>query len=143
MLDVMDRYGRNDVALKMMLCTDYPSFGYMIKNGATTSWETWEGTGSKNHTAFSSCDSWFFYGLCGIKPFGGYKEFSIEPFFADELDYVNASIECEYGSISLKWQRIGDEIIVEMDIPFNTTAYVNLKGKKRRLMSGKYKEVLK
>ncbi len=143
MLDVMDRYGRNDVALKMMLCTDYPSFGYMIENGATTSWETWEGTGSKNHTAFSSCDSWFFYGLCGIKPFGGYKEFSIEPFFADELDYVNASIECEYGSISLKWQRIGDEIIVEMDIPFNTTAHVNLKGKKKSLMSGKYKEVLK
>jgi len=143
MLNALDRYGRNDVAMKMMLCTNYPSLGNMIKNGATSSWETWEGTGSKSHTAFTSCDSWLFYGLCGIKPFGGYKKFSIKPFFAQELESLSASIECEYGTISLKWQRNGSAIDVEIAVPFNTTAYVDLNGKNLKLNSGIYKEVVK
>lgn len=143
MLNSLDRYGKNDIAIKMMLNTKYPGLGYMINNGATAAWETWEGTGSKNHTAFTSCDSWLFYGLCGIKPFGGYKEFSVKPHFAKELDKLSASIECEYGTISLKWERKQNGIDVEIGVPFNTTAYVNLNGKILKLNAGIYKEVVK
>ena len=143
LFNTLDRYNRNDLAVKMMLGTNYPSFGYMIKNGATSLWETWEGTGSKNHTGFSSCDSWFFYGLAGIKPCAGYKEFSVKPCFAEELDWVNVSIECEYGAIVLRWERNDNGIEVEIHVPFNTTAHIDLNGQKFDLKAGIYnKEVI-
>lgn len=139
LLHVLDRYGRNDIAIKMLLNTEYPSFGNMIKNGATALWETWEGNGSKNHTAFSSADSWLFYGLAGIKPKAGYEEFSIKPFFAEELDHLNVQLECEYGAIILKWQRCNGGIDVEIHIPFNTLAHIDLEGDCFDLESGTYK----
>ncbi len=139
---VLDKYNRNDIALKMMLCTEYPSFGNMIKNGATSLWETWEGNGSKNHTAFSSADSWISYGLAGVKPQGGYKEFTLKPYFAPELDFMNYSINTEYGVIGICWTRNEDAIEVEIKVPFNTTAHVDLNGKCFDLKAGTYKEVI-
>jgi alpha-L-rhamnosidase len=142
LLMVLDKYERNDIAIKMLINTKYPSYGNMIKNGATSLWETWEGNGSKNHTAFLSADSWLFYGLAGIKPNGGYKEFSLNPFFAEELDNLNVELECEYGKIGLKWNRNLDGIDVEIKIPFNTTAHINLKGECFDLCAGDYKYYL-
>ena len=138
LLMVLDRYERNDIAIKMLLNTDYPSFGNMLKNGATSLWETWEGNGSKNHTAFLSADSWLFYGLAGIKPKGGYKEFSIKPFFAEELDNLDVKLECEYGEIALNWKRCNEGIDVNIKIPFYTTAHINLKGERFDLNAGTY-----
>ncbi len=139
---VLDKYERNDIATKMILNTKYPSFGNMIKKGATSLWETWEGNGSKNHTAFSSADAWITFGLAGLKPMGGYKEFSIKPHFAEELDYLNFEMECEYGTIALNWERTSNGLEVEIKVPFNTTAHINLNGKCFDLNAGTYKEVI-
>ena len=139
---VLDRYDRNDVALKMMLGTEYPSFGNMIKNGATSLWETWEGNGSKNHTAFSSADAWFTFGLAGIKPQGGYKEFTLKPYFAPELSHLSMSLDSEYGEISLNWKRTLEGIEVEFKVPFNTVAHVDLNGRCFDAKAGTYMEIL-
>lgn len=40
--EVLDAFGRNDVALQMASDTTYPSLGFMLANGATTLWERWE-----------------------------------------------------------------------------------------------------
>ena len=138
----LDKYGRNDVATKMLLGTEYPSFGNMIKNGATSLWETWEGNGSKNHTAFSSADAWFTFGLAGLKPMGGYKEFTLKPYFAPELDYLDFELESEYGKIAINWKRCYNGIEVQITVPFNTTAHVDLCGKCFDLKAGTHKEVI-
>lgn len=139
---VLDKYDRNDIAIKMMLEMEYPSFGNMVKHGATSLWETWEGNGSKNHTAFSSADAWFTYGLAGIKPHGGYKEFTLKPYFAEELSNLHMSLNSEYGEISLYWERTSAGISVEIKVPFNTVAHINLNGKCFDAKSGIYKEVI-
>ena len=141
-LNVLDKFERNDIALKMMLGSEYPSLGNMIKNGATSLWETWEGNGSRNHTAFSSADSWLFYGLSGIKPLGGYKEFTLKPHFARELNFLETSIETEYGTISVNWHRTEKNIEVVIEVPFNTTAHVNLNGDCFDLTAGVYKKII-
>lgn len=141
-LRMLDKYSRNDIATKMMLCTEYPSFGNMVSNGATSLWETWEGNGSKNHTAFSSADAWFTFGLAGVKPMGGYKEFTLKPHFADELDFVEFSLESEYGEIAINWHRTENGIEAEIKIPPETTAHVDLNGRCFDLKCGTYKEVI-
>ena len=34
-------YGHGETAWRLLTKTDYPSFGFMIENGATTLWENW------------------------------------------------------------------------------------------------------
>lgn len=145
LLQVLDRYERNDVAVKMLLHSRYPGFGHMIAHGATALWETWEGDGAQNHIAFSSVGSWLICGLAGIKPCqekSGYKEISITPYFAEELQWLAVSMECGYGTIELKWNRMDNGINVEVKIPFNTTAILNLKGKTWEVNAGSYQYFL-
>ncbi len=141
LFSVLDKNNRNDIAIKMLLNDRYPSYGNFIKNGATALWETWEGNGSQNHTALSSFDAWIFYGLAGIKPDklnGGYKKFSIKPFFAYELNYLNAKLKCEYGVIEVNWIRNGENIDLNVKIPFNTTADIELPNIKLALKAGSH-----
>lgn len=135
---VLEQCDRNDIALKMLTSTDYPSFGNMLKKGATAIWETWEGNGAKNHEGLSSVDSWIYYGLLGIKPDCGYKRFTIKPYFADQLTFVNSKIDTEYGRICVCWKREADKIQLNITIPFNTTARLVLADKEVELDCGEY-----
>jgi alpha-L-rhamnosidase len=39
----LTEYGRPDLAYRIASNDDYPSWGYMVKHGATTIWELWNG----------------------------------------------------------------------------------------------------
>lgn len=136
---VLDGLKRNDIALKMLKATEYPSFGYMLKNGATSLWETWEGTGARSHTAFTSIGAWYIYGLAGIKPDRGYKTFTIEPYIAKELSFVDVKLETEYGEIAVKWARENETVNIEITVPFNTTATFKVNDKDVVLKCGNHK----
>ncbi|MBQ7960334.1 MAG: family 78 glycoside hydrolase catalytic domain [Clostridia bacterium] len=136
---VLDGADRNDVALNMLMATEYPSIGYMLKNGATTLWETWEGTGARSHNAFSSIGAWYIYGLAGIKPDGGYKTFTLKPCFAENLSYVDVSLDSEYGEIGVCWNRVDKKICLDVKVPFNTTAKLITDGKPVELKCGEYR----
>lgn len=138
MFKVFDRFDKNDVVYKMLKCTDYPSIGYMLSNGATTLWETWEGTGARSHTAFTSIGAWYVYGLSGIKPHGGYKTFTVKPFITDELSFVDTKLTTEYGDICVKWERVDTDCKIMVKVPFNTMATLILKDKKITLDSGEH-----
>lgn len=73
MLDALSDHGHIDVAFKIVNQTTYPSWGYMLENGATTIWERWEfvkegGMHSHNHPMLGSIGSWFYSRLAGIRP---------------------------------------------------------------------------
>jgi len=138
MFKVFDRFDKNDIVYKMLKCTDYPSIGYMLSNGATTLWETWEGTGARSHTAFTSIGAWYLYGLSGIKPHGGYKTFTVKPFITEELSFVDTKLTTEYGDICVKWEKSEGSFKLNVNVPFNTSATLILKDKKIILDSGRH-----
>ena len=140
---VLDKANRNDVVLKMLTASEYPSFGYMLKNGATTLWETWEGTGARSHTAFTSIGAWYVYGLAGIQPDRGYQTFTVKPFLAESLSYVDASQDTEYGKICVRWKRTGKRISLDISVPFNTTATLVIGEEIRKLSCGEHHFSLK
>ena len=45
---------------------DLPSWGWWIEQGATTLWEKWNGTESRNHIMFGDISAWFYKALAGI-----------------------------------------------------------------------------
>ncbi|MEP0366437.1 MAG: family 78 glycoside hydrolase catalytic domain [Cyclobacteriaceae bacterium] len=124
--------GRGDLAYQLASNTTYPSWGYMIENGATTIWELWHGNvanpkmNSQNHVMLlGDLIIWYYENLAGIKAAKpGFEVIEMKPEFDVDLDYVNASYESVRGLIQSSWTKTDDSISWEITIPANTKAMV-------------------
>ena len=140
--------GRADLALKLATNDTYPSWGYMVRNGATTIWELWNGNtadpamNSGNHVMLlGDLILWEYEYLGGIRALEpGYSKILIQPTFIDGLDTVRCAYESVSGRIESNWRRSGDEMIGEILIPANTRAEVRLPGEEetRHYGSGRF-----
>ncbi len=104
----------------------------MLENGATTLWETWaesDDTYSQNHPMFGSVSEWFYKSLAGIRPEEsavGFDRFRIEPKMPAGLGWVEASYESVRGTIRSSWRLEDSMLHIDVEIPVNTTAEVEL-----------------
>jgi len=135
MLDVLSREGRADIVGNLVHLTDFPGWGYMLENGATTLWEHWEfsdNTFSHNHPMFGSVSQWFYNWLGGIEPNAdaiGFDKFTLQPQFLETLDWVRCTHRSVRGPITCNWKRRGDSIALDIEIPVNTSATLVLPAK--------------
>lgn len=108
----------------MLKKRDYPGFLYMLDNGATTTWEHWNGERSRIHNCYNSLGTWFYRALAGIVPTApGYTEVTIAPQIVDGIDYVKASKETPFGAIAVAWTRTDEgTVALDVDIPVGITA---------------------
>ncbi|MBP6963580.1 MAG: family 78 glycoside hydrolase catalytic domain [Armatimonadetes bacterium] len=132
LLEVLCQEGHADVAYTIVTQKDYPGWGYMIANGATTVWELWvkatgNGMNSANHPAFGFVDGWFYRALAGIKPddmVGGFERFDIKPFVVGDLNEAKAEINTVRGPVASHWKRSKDGLTLDVTIPANSHASV-------------------
>jgi alpha-L-rhamnosidase len=132
----LTEHGALDLAYRILTNETYPSWGYMIRNDATTIWELWNGNtadpamNSHNHVMLlGDLLVWFYENLAGIRndPSGvAFKKIAMEPVFPDGLDHVTASYDSPHGVIESAWKRDGDILTWNITIPANTTATVRL-----------------
>jgi alpha-L-rhamnosidase len=134
---VLDENGRSDLAFKLLLSDTYPSWGYMVKKGATTWWERWNGdTGdpgmnSYNHYAFGSVMAWVYRRAAGIdtdQSGPGFHHLSIHPHFDAALPKLHVEYDSAYGTVISDWNE--SQRRFTLTLPANTTATVGLPGKK-------------
>jgi hypothetical protein len=119
----------NDLLYSVASQPDYPGWGHMRKNGATTIWEEWNGDNSHIHDTLISVGMWFVQGLAGIQldpAHPGFQHFLIRPALVGDLTHVNGARETLYGRIESNWKREGDQVTYTITIPPNTTANVML-----------------
>ncbi len=118
--------GRSDLILAMATKSDYPSWSDMLRRGATTLWESWEGNESLLHSSYLHIGLWFVEGLGGIRPNedrGGFQSFVIRPEVAPkELQWARASYESPYGQIRSAWKVEQEKVYLSIVVPPNTTA---------------------
>ena len=129
-------FGRGDLAYKLASNKTYPSWGYMVENGATTIWELWNGNtanpemNSQNHVMLlGDLMIWYYENMAGIKSsakYPGFKQIIMKPDFEAGLSFVNASYESKYGKIKSHWKKTKSKLEWEITIPANTTALVYL-----------------
>jgi alpha-L-rhamnosidase len=128
MLDQLSRNGYHELALKIVKQPDFPGWGYMIANGATTLWEHWAidtNTYSHNHPMFGSVSQWFYSWLGGIQPeenARGFDRIIICPETKGHLSWVNCSYNSVNGKIISNWSKKDGELVMNIEIPVNTTA---------------------
>ncbi len=132
MLDVLSGSGHADVAYRIATQSDFPGWGWMLKNGATTLWEHWEtsdNTFSHNHPMFGSVSQWMMSWLGGIQPdpvADGFDAIVIRPQVPEGLDWVKSSYRSIRGKIVSNWKRHGNNVEFEIEIPANCGATVVL-----------------
>jgi alpha-L-rhamnosidase len=131
---VLSDNGRADLCYTIAAQKDYPSWGYMAEQGATTIWELWNGNtadptmNSGNHVMLvGDLVVWFYEYAAGIAPASpGFKTIKMQPHPVGDLNFVKASHNSPYGKISSEWHRDGNKFDWQIEIPANTTATVTL-----------------
>jgi len=129
MLNLLSDEGLEWVNYMMINQRDYPGYGYMIANGATTLWENWGmvPNHSMNHPMFGSVSEWFYRSVLGIQQAESSLAFSdivIRPAIVDGLNFAEGHYHSVRGKIGSKWWKLGDDIVMEVEIPANTTAKI-------------------
>ncbi len=127
LIQYLQEAGRNDLLYTIFNQKEYPGWGYMLSQGATTFWEQWNGYWSQIHSCFASADSWFYQGLAGIRPDetgAGFKKIIIKPGVVGDLTWVKCGYDSIHGKIVSNWKREGSKLTMDVTIPINTTATV-------------------
>jgi alpha-L-rhamnosidase len=122
--------GYVELAYQVAAQTTWPSWGDMVRQGATTLWEGWNAdVGTHNHVMLGDISAWFFETLAGIKGDAqgpGFKRIIIRPRLVADLTWVAAHHDSLYGRIVSNWQREGSRLTMDVTIPINTTATVHV-----------------
>jgi len=166
---VLTRFGYHDLAYTLLMQQSYPSWLYPVTVGATTIWERWDGRkpdgtfqtpamNSFNHYAYGAIGDWMYRKLAGINNSDelnetGYKKIILKPHFEnsyvsdavkkenndEQLTEVNGSLTTYYGKIVSHWDKKGDKITYNVEIPVNTTAeiYLPVKNSNTIMENGK------
>ena len=125
LFEVLCDNGLKDLAYKIINQRDFPSFGWWIEQGATVTWEQWDGGNSHNHPMFGGGIGWFYRDLAGLEALdAGYRSFEVRPVLPEGLDWVSYSHMTTYGKIAIDWKREGEKFTLSCEVPVGSTATV-------------------
>jgi alpha-L-rhamnosidase len=132
-LNALSEHGYADVAYKIAAQETFPSWGWWIKNGATTLYENWpldaKSDISLNHIMFGEVGAWMYKGLGGIYPdpeAPGFKNILLKPAFPEGLDSFAAEHQSPYGKIVSSWKKDKSLIVYKVVVPANSSAKLSL-----------------
>ena len=135
---VLSKIGRPDVAYRLLLNDTFPSWGFSIKQGATSIWERWDGwtpekgfqdagMNSFAHYSFGAVYQWMVENIGGIRSAApAYKEIRIAPQLRRQAASAAVAYRSIRGLIATDWQRRDGKLLFNVTIPANTTAQVVL-----------------
>jgi alpha-L-rhamnosidase len=125
--EVLSDNGLNELAYEAMNKRTQPGYGWWIEQGATTTWEQWNGEGSRNHPMFGGGIVWFYRKLAGMNAdpdFPGYKKIIFKPVPAREVTFASYSNLIPFGQASVRWEKKEKKFIMEISVPVGCTATV-------------------
>ncbi len=132
--------GEADLAYELIAKKDYPSWGYMLENGATTVWERWNGytrengfedpeMNSFNHYSLGSCVEWLYSYVLGIKFDEDTEEVTIKPTVSERLTFARGGTKVNGGKISVCWKREENVVTIEVAADGGVKYHVDTEGR--------------
>jgi len=154
LLQALSQNGYAEVAYRLLANTTVPSWGYMIRKGATTIWERWDsldeeghvfdpqhptfihpefgpiaGMNSFNHFAFGSVGEWIYRTLGGISPSEkgpGFAHVCVHPVPGGDIRRAETRYESVHGTVHVAWKTEGEILEIEVRIPCGVHATVRV-----------------
>lgn len=140
---VLTRFGKDNIAYRLLLQDTYPSWLYPVKMGATTIWERWDGIkpdktfeavsmNSFNHYAYGAIGDWMYRVMTGLDTYTdgpGYKHIKIMPHPGGNFTNASAKLQTYYGDVSSGWEVKDCKMYYTVEVPANTKADIFLPAK--------------
>lgn len=143
--EALAQTGHSDVAYKMLLNEECPSWLYPVTMGATTIWERWDSMRpdgsinpgemtSFNHYAFGAVAAFMFERLVGLRSTApGWKRSQMRPDIGASFTWAKAEHATPYGKVSGSWSLTEDQggiskLKVDVVVPPTTEMEVVLPG---------------
>jgi alpha-L-rhamnosidase len=116
LMTTLTRFNAADAAYDLFHNDTFPSWGFSIRQGATSIWERWDGwapdkgfqdpgMNSFAHYSFGAVAEWMFETIGGIDTEGSaYKHIIIRPKIDGRLTWARTSYNSIYGPITTGWQ---------------------------------------
>lgn len=140
LLNVLYNTGNVELATRLLANKNEVSFETMRKAGASTIWENWNGESSHSHPMFGSNTLYLFENILGIKQTENsvrYDEVIIRPAIVEALDYAKGYITTPHGKISVMWKRMGEDVLVGIDLCEGVDATLRFGPFNEKLKPGK------
>jgi alpha-L-rhamnosidase len=146
--DALTTTGHVDVAYRLLLQTECPSWLYPVTMDATTIWERWDSMlpdgsinpgemTSFNHYALGAVADWLHRCVAGFAPGApGYREIVVRPLVSTALTSASARHLTPYGEASVAWEVDGDQFHLAVRVPVGATAHVYLPGRETAELVG-------
>jgi len=118
-----------DFVYSMLKKRTYPGYLFMLENGATTTWEHWNGARSRIHNCFNGVGQWFYESVGGIRQIEGktaYSELLIDPQIPSGVTWAKTRINTPNGWVSLHWESSESRMKMELEIPVGSRANIKL-----------------
>lgn len=136
--DALCSTGYHDVAYRLLMQKECPSWLYPVTMGATTIWERWNSMlpdgsinpgemTSFNHYALGAVADWMQRTIGGLSALdAGYQQLKIQPIPGAGLSSAHVKHRTPYGIAECQWAIEDDTFKLTATIPPNTTATVIL-----------------
>lgn len=132
------KWGYVDLAYRLLMNRNVPSWAYQIEHGATTVWERWDGyvpergfqtpyMNSFNHYGLGAVGEWIYRYVLGIHPDPdnpGYRHFKLQPLPGGGVTFADGTYESVRGKIASAWRQEDEKFFWKITVPVNTTATV-------------------
>ena len=141
LLSALTMGGCGDLAWRLFLRREYPSWLYEVDQGATTIWERWnsinpdgsmnkDGMNSLNHYSYGSVAAWMYRHMAGVQPVEdapGFRRVRIAPRPDKRLAHCRASVCTPHGLCAVEWRWLdAHRLMLEVTVPFGVTAELAL-----------------
>ncbi|WP_406439912.1 glycoside hydrolase family 78 protein [Streptomyces sp. NBC_01613] len=138
--DALCAGGAPQLAYRMLLEEGCPSWLYPVTMGATTVWERWDSMlpdgsinpgemTSFNHYALGAVADWLHRTVAGLEAAEpGWRRLRIAPVPGGGLTFAKAAHDTPYGRAEAGWRIVDGTLVVEVLVPPNTRAEVQLPG---------------
>jgi alpha-L-rhamnosidase len=144
LLEELSKAGKTELAYKLLLNTQYPSWGYLVNHGATTMWERWNGDQMKddpsmnsyNHYAYGAVADWLYRFAAGVDTTpldAGFNTVFLHPVFSAQLGSIAFDYSSAHGSIHSDWVVEGKTATWHVSLPANTTGWLSADAAKYKL----------
>jgi len=139
----LTRNGYNNEAYRLLNLQSFPSWGFMLEQGATTIWERWDGyvqgrgfqkpmMNSFNHWALGAVGEWMWRNVVGLNPDEskpGWRHFIVAPRPGGDITWARGEYNSIRGTIISDWRLENDTFRLDVTVPVNTTATLYLPAK--------------
>ncbi|WP_162606315.1 family 78 glycoside hydrolase catalytic domain [Jiangella asiatica] len=145
LVEVLAAHDRHETLYRVACQEELPGYGYMIRHGATSLTETWDGPTfgiSQNHFMNGAIDAWFYSHVAGLQQTPtscGFRDLVVRPRPCGDLRSATASYRTKRGTFSSAWTIEEETFRLEVEVPPGSQCAVETPdGRRRCVGSGKH-----